>query len=126
VSVGNLTLHCMGNARQWIGAALGGLPDERKREQEFGLHEGPEASALIDMLDTLQMELEEVIDKLSTEDLEKKYHIQGFEENGLAVLVHVVEHCSYHTGQISWFTKLLLDTELNYYDKNNLNDTISE
>ena len=125
VAIGNLVLHCMGNARQWIGSALGGLPDARERHLEFSASNGPDAEALAAMLDGLQDELEPVIDSISLQDVEKKYNIQGFEEYGLAVLVHVVEHFSYHTGQISWFTKLLLNTDLKYYDGKNLNDTIS-
>ncbi|MEZ4684704.1 MAG: DUF1572 family protein [Bacteroidia bacterium] len=125
VSIGNLTIHCIGNAGQWIGAALGGLPDGRQRSSEFDARHGPDAEGLAAMLDSLQAEIEPVIDSISLEEVEKKYNIQGFEEYGIAVLVHVVEHFSYHTGQISWFTKLLLNTDLKYYDGKNLNDTVS-
>jgi uncharacterized damage-inducible protein DinB len=125
VSVGNLTLHCIGNARQWIGSAMGGLPDERQRALEFSAREGPDATELSRLLDVLQRDLEPVIDAIQTNDLEKSFTIQGLKETGLSVLIHVVEHFSYHTGQISWFTKFLLDTDLDYYDEKNLNDTLS-
>lgn len=125
VSVGNLTLHCIGNARQWIGSAMGGLPDKRQRAFELSVKDGPDAKELMSQLNTLQKDLEPVIDAIQDRDLEKNFTIQGLQETGLSVLIHVVEHFSYHTGQISWYTKFLLNTGLNYYDEKKLNDTLS-
>jgi hypothetical protein len=34
-SIGNLSLHLSGNARQWIVCGIGGAEDERVRQQEF-------------------------------------------------------------------------------------------
>ena len=34
-SIGNLVLHMCGNARQWIVAGVGGVPDTRTRDAEF-------------------------------------------------------------------------------------------
>lgn len=125
VSIGNLALHCAGNARQWIGSAMGGLPDQRQRDMEFSAENGPDGKGLGALLDELQKDLEPVIDAIQVDELAKSFTIQGLNETGLSVLIHVIEHFSYHTGQISWFTKLLLDTDLNYYDEKNLNDTLS-
>ncbi|MFK7971985.1 MAG: DinB family protein [Bacteroidia bacterium] len=126
VSIGNLVLHCMGNARQWLGTGLGGLQDNRKRDDEFE-QKGPiPTSHLIDMLEDLEEELEGVLQKLSPEDLVKPIRIQGFEENGMSILIHVIEHFSYHVGQISVHTKLLLNTDLGYYDSLDLNITGSK
>ncbi len=47
--------------------------------------------------------------------------MQGFEETGTAILLHVVEHFSYHTGQITLHTKLMLDADTGYYAGADLN-----
>jgi uncharacterized protein DUF1572 len=39
-AVGNLVLHLSGNVRQWIVAAVGGRPDIRERDAEFGARGG--------------------------------------------------------------------------------------
>ena len=123
VSIGNLTLHCAGNARQWIGSALGGLPDNRQRDHEFETTGKQSAEELSHHLDILQTELEAVIFALKPEDLLKSISVQGFNETGLGILIHVMEHFSYHVGQISWHTKLLLNTDLKYYGGKDLNIT---
>lgn len=123
VSIGNLTLHCAGNARQWIGSALGGLPDSRERDYEFETSNKQSAEELGQHLDIMQGELETVLSALTSEDLLKPIRVQGFNETGLSVLIHVMEHFSYHVGQISWHTKLLLDTDLKYYGGKDLNIT---
>ena len=39
-AAGNLILHLRGNARQWIGYAVGGLADIRERDLEFAARGG--------------------------------------------------------------------------------------
>lgn len=120
VSIGNLVLHLVGNARQWIGTGLGGLPAIRKRDAEFS-EQGPiSTSILVSHLHDLREVLKPVLTNLTEADLEASYTIQGFEESGLSVLVHVVEHFSYHVGQISWYTKMLTQEDLGYYQSMDL------
>lgn len=114
-SVGNLVLHLCGNLRQWVVAGLGGAVDVRQRSAEFA-ELGPLSKAELltrwqEVLDAVQ----QTLDQLSPERLVQTYHIQGFQENGISVLVHVVEHCSYHVGQISYFTKAQRGEDLGYY-----------
>lgn len=114
-SVGNLTLHLCGNARQWLISGLGGVFDDRNRQAEFD-EQGPKPSTeLFELIDDLESEIETVLGNLKSDIHTKKVKVQGFDENGFAVLMHVVEHFSYHVGQISYYVKLRKDIDLNYY-----------
>ena len=114
-SVGNLSLHLCGNARQWIISGLGGAVDERLRQKEFD-EKGPiPTSQLIELINQLEHDIEEVLQKLGPADLLKKRQVQTFQETGLSILVHVVEHFSYHVGQITYYVKLRKDIDTGYY-----------
>jgi uncharacterized damage-inducible protein DinB len=124
-SVGNLVLHLSGNARQWILAGLGGASDQRRRQAEFD-ERGPISRAeLIQKVREVMSEIDEVLDCLKPEDLERPIVVQGFEETGLSILIHVVEHFSYHVGQMAYIVKARLDKQTNFYGGINLenNDT---
>lgn len=121
VSVGNLVLHLSGNVAQWINSTLGGDPDERLRDGEFD-QPGPIARAVL--LAGLRTTLEragDVIRALDRERCERIWAVQGFQESGTAIILHVVEHFSYHVGQITLHTKLLLDVDTGYYAGQDLN-----
>jgi uncharacterized damage-inducible protein DinB len=47
--------------------------------------------------------------------------VQGFEVTGFSVVVHVIEHFSYHTGQITTLTKFLTNKDTGYYAGIDLN-----
>jgi uncharacterized damage-inducible protein DinB len=47
--------------------------------------------------------------------------VQGFVESGLSILVHVVEHFSYHTGQLAYIVKSRKNVDLGFYRGKNLN-----
>ena len=124
-SVGNLVLHLSGNARQWILAGLGGALDQRRRQTEFD-ERGPIPRAeLIQKVRDVMSEIDEVLDRLKPEDLERPIVVQGFDETGLSILIHVVEHFSYHVGQMAYIVKARLDKQTNFYGGINLenNDT---
>ncbi|MBL7938706.1 MAG: DUF1572 family protein [Flavobacteriales bacterium] len=121
VSVGNLVLHLCGNVEQWINSTLGGKPDNRFREDEFN-EQGPLPVA------ALEKRLADVLDQavltirgLTPHELTRMWSVQGFTESGTAILMHVVEHFSYHTGQVTLHTKLLLDIDTGYYAGQDLN-----
>lgn len=121
VSAGNLVLHLCGNVRQWLISAMGGRPYRRRREQEFA-EKGPlETSKLLKMLDELSAEIDEVLGELNSADLLESRTIQGFEVNGVSVLVHVVEHFSYHVGQVTYMVKSKLAVDMGYYQDKDLN-----
>ena len=62
-----------------------------------------------------------IIGQQSEESLMKKRMVQGFQLSGIGIVVHVVEHYSYHTGQIAFWTKLLKNKDLAFYGTTNLN-----
>lgn len=120
-SVGNLVLHLAGNVRQWLGSGLAHLPDNRERDREFS-EKGPlPRTELFRKLDETTNLIEQVLDHTSTEALLQTQSVQGFQENGISILVHVIEHFSYHVGQVTYFTKAHLDVDTGYYAGKNLN-----
>ena len=123
VSAGNYFIHLLGNARQYIVSGIGGQPDYRVRQQEFD-ETGPiPAAKLIGDLDALMVEVEHVLNGITYDMLLQKKRVQGFEYTVLAILVHVVEHFSYHVGQISYIVKSTKDLDLQYYAGVDLNKT---
>jgi len=120
-SVGNLVLHLAGNVRQYVIATLGGVPDVRERQKEFD-EKGPLPTAeLLDRLEKSMAEVSAVLDRLEPSTLLQTHRVQGFVESGLSILVHVVEHFSYHTGQIAYIVKSRKNVDLGFYRGRNLN-----
>ncbi len=119
-SIGNLILHLCGNVRQWIVSGLGKSPDHRIRQAEFDERGPVPVQKMMEDLDALMVEVNAVLDRLTPEDLLKMHPVQVFEESGLSILVHVVEHFSYHTGQITYAVKAMKDLDTGYYSQLNL------
>lgn len=120
-SVGNLVLHLCGNVRQYIISNLGNQADTRTRDAEFAAKEGHSRAELSEKITATIHESVQVIAQLSTEDLLKERSVQGFQQTGINSIIHVVEHFSYHTGQIAFWTKLLKDIDLAFYGDMDLN-----
>jgi uncharacterized damage-inducible protein DinB len=121
VSAGNLVLHLAGNVRQYMIATLGGVPDVRVRQAEFD-EKGPLPTAeLLGRLEATMAEAAGVIDRLDSATLLRPHRVQGFVETGLSILVHVVEHFSYHTGQIAYIVKSRKNVDLGFYRGKDLN-----
>jgi uncharacterized damage-inducible protein DinB len=120
-SIGNLTLHLCGNARQWILSGLGGKQDNRDRDQEFIPQQKIKKSELIFLLENLKMNLRNTVHSLDEIDLIQVYSIQGFQVTGFSAVMHVLEHFSYHTGQITTLTKIFTGSDTGYYADLNLN-----
>ena len=119
-SVGNISLHLCGNIRQWIIAGLGGHPDIRERQKEFD-EQGPiPVEKLLNLLAILKQDVEVVLNNISPKDLIEKRDVQIYQESGLSILVHVVEHFSYHVGQVTYIVKMLKDVDTGYYAGQNL------
>lgn len=124
-TVGNLVLHLCGNARQWILSGLGEATDNRDREAEFVIHKNIKKSDLIFLMENLKTNLNEVLDHIPEHRIHDYTHIQGFKTTGFSAIVHVIEHFSYHTGQITTLTKWITNKETGYYsglDLNQLNN----
>jgi uncharacterized damage-inducible protein DinB len=114
-SMGNLVLHLRGNVGQYVVSGLGGAPDGRDRAAEFS-ERGPLPKArLLSGLERTLAEAARVIEGLDEARLLARYRIQGYDLDGIGVLVHVVEHFSYHTGQVAYFTKARKGIDLGFY-----------
>lgn len=120
-SVGNLMLHLCGNMHQYIISSLGNTPDIREREKEFSTDSGYTSEELLALLEEKVERVKEVISSCSAEDMLLKREVQGFNLSGLGIIIHVVEHYSYHTGQIAFWTKILNDQDLDFYRGVDLN-----
>ncbi len=120
-SVGNLILHLCGNISQYVISSLGEKPDLRQRDEEFAISGGMSKTELMGRLEEVLQESGLIISGASEKELLREREVQGFTMSGLGVVLHVVEHLSYHTGQIAFWTKLLKDEDLGFYDGFDLN-----
>jgi uncharacterized damage-inducible protein DinB len=103
-------------------SGLGGAPDLRQRQQEFD-ETGPiPTSELKEMLDILENDIEVVLEGLSTSDLITERTIQGYKSSGVSILVHVVEHFSYHVGQVTILIKSRMNLDMGYYQGQDLDE----
>lgn len=120
-SAGNLILHLCGNITQYIISSLGGEPDGRLREEEFSAEGGYTKDELLTKMITTITQAISVIQKINSKELLQQRIVQGFNLTGIGVIIHVVEHYSYHTGQITFLTKLLKNKDLGFYEGIDLN-----
>jgi len=107
-SIGNLLLHLEGNVRQWFLAGLGEQREPRReRSAEFRAREavGVSGERLCKALKETVETSYPVLTGLTDSQLAKELEIQGFRVTGLAAVYHVVEHFSWHLGQIVWIAK---------------------
>jgi uncharacterized damage-inducible protein DinB len=116
-SVGNLLLHLQGNLSQWVLAGLGGSAYVRHRSEEFTADRAAPKAAMIEGLRRVVQDAQAVIRGLAPNALLSPRQIQGYDVDGVYVVLHVVEHMSYHTGQIVHTTKALLGprAEVDFY-----------
>jgi len=105
---GNLCLHLVGNLNHFIGAELGGTGYVRKRDLEFSLKDVPREELLRQVDDVMSI-VENILSKLTEEDLEKEYKRLVFEDYMTTgyFLVHLSTHLAYHLGQINYHRRLL-------------------
>lgn len=113
-AAGNIVLHLCGNIRQWIISGLGGEPDVREREKEFGERGPIPRRMLVAQLKTTVGEACEIIDGLQEETLLQQFRIQGYDVSGLIAVLRVYEHFAYHAGQIIYLTKLRCGKNLRF------------
>ena len=119
-SLGNLILHLKGNARQWMGTTFGGRQDDRNRAAEFFETEPLPKADLLRIVIDLQTNLEDIFEGIDVGDLLKEYDVQVYRETGLAILVHVTEHFSYHVGQATYLVKMMTGRQTGYYEGQDL------
>lgn len=107
-SAGNLCLHLIGNLNAYIGAILGQTGYVRDRDAEFSLKNIPAKELIKKIEDTIQV-VDQVLPKLSQEQLEKEYPIVVLKEATSTefFLVHLATHLTYHVGQINYHRRLI-------------------
>ncbi len=114
-SIGHLILHLNGNARQWILDTLCGIPYTRDRNREFEETAHLTQEALTAILTDLDRDLKAGLPLLTTDRLLQVHEVQVFREDGVSVLVHAIEHFSYHSGQVARETKRCTGRDLGFY-----------
>lgn len=112
-SVGNLLLHLRGNLTQWVLSGIAGTAFERHRSLEFTASETATKSELMSGLADVVGRVRDTIRELRSRDLVRAIRVQGYDTDGLGVVFHIVEHMSYHTGQIVAATKQLQGPQAN-------------
>lgn len=128
-SVGNLLLHLSGNVRQWIISGVGGAEDTRDRASEFATRGPVSKTELLDLVKATLDGADAVLAKIEGEcaaadsdaPLQRVCRPQAYEVTVLDAIFHVVEHFSYHTGQIIFAAKWLAEGRVGFYDDRRLN-----
>lgn len=114
-SIGNLVLHLNGNVKQYIVATLGNQKDDRTRPEEFKISSRINSEEAFNQLSQTVNQANNIIKEISFDDLTRKNRVQGFEESTLSIIIHVIEHFSYHVGQVTFYTKFIKDIDTGYY-----------
>ena len=120
-SIGNLLLHLCGNITQYVIASLGETTDERDRDLEFSTLEGFSKQELLSKVRETVEHSKQTILRANNDQFVLKRDVQGFNFSGIGVVLHAVEHFSYHTGQIAFWVKQLTNKDLGFYDGLDLN-----
>jgi uncharacterized damage-inducible protein DinB len=120
-SIGNQILHLCGNITQYIISSLGGSEDKRERDAEFSARDGLSKEQLWNKFSQTIEQAKSIIENISDEKLAATRSVQGFQFSGIGIVFHVVEHLSYHTGQIAFYVKQLKNKDLGFYNNVDLN-----
>ena len=116
MSLGNQILHSCGNMRQYIISSLGNQIDSRKRDLEFKTKSQLEKKVLLKQLkETIDASIQ-IIKKTNEQEYLKVKKVQAFSFSGIGLVLHAVEHFSYHVGQIAFWVKFLTQKDLGFYD----------
>jgi len=115
-SVGNLLMHLAGNIRQWIVGGVDGAANTRDRAGEFAARAGASAADLLANLDRVLDEVDDVLARLTADTLLQDRYIQGRDVKVVDAVFHVVEHFSYHLGQIVLISKMHAPGGVQFYE----------
>jgi uncharacterized damage-inducible protein DinB len=128
-SIGNLLLHLAGNVRQWIISGVGAAEDTRDRASEFAACGTVSKGELIELVKATLDQADAVLARIedvcaianSDAPLQRVCKPQAYETSVFDAIFHVVEHFSYHTGQIIFAAKWLAEGQVSFYDDRRLN-----
>jgi uncharacterized damage-inducible protein DinB len=122
-SINNQILHLDGNVRQWLISTMSDTLDTRQRSTEFDPNNKRSKTELTSILNQLEADIRNILENIERIDLTKSQSVQCYVESNLSIIVHVIEHFSYHVGQITYITKMILDIDTGYYAGQELNTT---
>lgn len=114
-SIGNLLQHLAGNIRQHIVGGVGGGSQMRDRDGEFNARVGVSGNELLKKLEETILEACAVLEKFDSAKLLERRTIQNKEVLVMDDIYHVVEHFSYHTGQIVYVVKARKEHRFPWY-----------
>ncbi len=112
-AAGNLVLHLAGSNLFYLGHAIGGGPDTRDRDAEFGARGERSAANVFGAYESARATVERVLDTLTPARLVETTMATGRSSSFARLLMHVTHHNALHIGQIIWVTKLRKPGTLN-------------
>jgi uncharacterized damage-inducible protein DinB len=101
--------------KQWIVNSMGGGRFERDRDAEFSERRELPKADLIASIEGTVAEVDKVLEKLPLNRLLEHFPVQGYSTSRLQAIYHVVEHFSYHLGQILYIYKLRTGRDPAFY-----------
>ena len=113
-SIGNLLLHLNGNLGQLVLVPFNGAEDNRDRPREFHATEQPSGAELLQRLGATIKVVDQILARLSPENLLATYTIRGGQTSGIALIYRFVEHFALHYGQIVFIAKALTAKDLGF------------
>jgi hypothetical protein len=114
-SLTNLILHLCGNIGQWIISAAGNVPDHRNRPAEFATRTPlPKSELLARLTDTIN-KADQVVSRLTPQELVQPRRIQATETNVLAAIFDCVRHLEGHTHEIVYITRFILREKYRFH-----------
>ncbi|MEZ5040987.1 MAG: DinB family protein [Saprospiraceae bacterium] len=120
-TIGNILIHLCGNITQYIISSLGEIEDVRQRDNEFAAEGGMTKAELLAKLQSTVIQANQIIRGLDRARLLEIRSVQAYQFSAIGIIIHVVEHFSYHTGQIAFWVKLLKDVDLGFFAGVDLN-----
>ena len=104
-SGGNLLQHLLGNLKTFIGNPFGQLNYERNRDAEFNDRLFTKEELIVEF-DQLSAVIGDAISTLTAQGLNAEYpaeiKVVNEQQTVEYVLIHLLAHLSYHTGQINY------------------------
>jgi uncharacterized damage-inducible protein DinB len=112
-AIGNLVVHLAGSNQFYLGHAIGGGPDVRDREAEFGARGQRSRADVFAVYERARATVQRVLDTLTPARLVETTMATGRSSSFARILMHVTHHNALHIGQIVWVTKLRKPGSLN-------------
>ena len=112
-AVGNLVLHLAGSNQFYLGHAIGGGPDVRDREAEFGGARSAVESRRVGVYDAARATSAARPRYATPARMIETTMATGRSSSFARILMHVTHHNALHIGQIVWVTKLRKPGALN-------------